>query len=228
MIINSHTFGRRFSDLWAVGCEVWRTFAIKFWHQVSELLQSSSDTRCQNLIAKVLHTSHPLSKITEPPAKGVRINYHSSVLWSMGVKIQISLYISPSSGLFFISPDEDLLFEVETSRVNFLVSFNSDDQRNTDVATTADVTTYKSKSSRWTFSIKPMKGRKVLHPNGWKGQAHFQYKDEQYPEFIQCKHVQYHEEHYPVRANAPVRERNEHCIQMNQTQHFREDKHINL
>ena len=48
-------------------------------------------------------------------------------------KIQISLYISPSSGLFFISPDEDLLFEVETSRVNFLVSFNSDDQRNTDV-----------------------------------------------------------------------------------------------
>ena len=60
----------------------------------------------------------------------------------MGVKIQISLYISPSSGLFFISPDEDLLFEVETSRVNFLVSFNSDDQRNTDVATTADVTTF--------------------------------------------------------------------------------------
>ena len=101
-------------------------------------------TRCQNLIAKVLHTSHPLSKITEPPVKGVRINYHSSVLWSIGVKIQISLYISPSSGLFFISPDEDLLFEVETSRVNFLVSFNSDDQRNTDVATTADVTTYAS------------------------------------------------------------------------------------
>ena len=60
----------------------------------------------------------------------------------MDVKIQISLYISPSSGLFFISPDEDLLFEVETSRVNFLVSFNSDDQRSTDVAITADVTTY--------------------------------------------------------------------------------------
>ena len=60
----------------------------------------------------------------------------------MGVKIQISLYISPSSGLFFISPDEDLLFEVETSRVNFLVSFNSDDQRNTDVTTTADITTF--------------------------------------------------------------------------------------
>ena len=66
----------------------------------------------------------------------------------MGVKIQISLYISPSSGLFFISPDEDLLFEVETSRVNFLVSFNSDDQRNTDVATTADVTTRKKSQFR--------------------------------------------------------------------------------
>ena len=77
--------------------------------------------------------------------KGVRINYHSSVLWSTSVKNQFPLYIPPSSGLFFISPDEDLLFEVETSRVNFLVSFNSDDQRKTDVAITADVTTYKLK-----------------------------------------------------------------------------------
>ena len=125
-------------------CQLFNT-----WHELSSVIPFNPPkqlihmfTRCQNLIAKVLHTSHPLSKITEPPAKGVRINYHSSVLWSMGVKIQISLYISPSSGLFFISPDEDLLFEVETSRVNFLVSFNSDDQRNTDVATTADVTTY--------------------------------------------------------------------------------------
>ena len=75
-----------------------------------------------------------------------------------------------------------------------------------------------------------MKERKVLHPDRWKGQEHFQYKElpELYPEFIQCKHVQYHEEHYPVRVNAPVRERDEHCIQMNQTQHFREDKHIDL
>ena len=72
----------------------------------------------------------------------------------MGVKIQISLYISPSSGLFFISPDEDLLFEVETSRVNFLVSFNSDDQRNTDVATTADVTTYLLLCSKFNIFIK--------------------------------------------------------------------------
>ena len=49
-----------------------------------------------------------------------------------------------------------------------------------------------------------------------EGQGHFQYK-ELYPGFIQCKLVQYHEEHYPVRADAPVRERDEHCIQMNQT-----------
>ena len=62
----------------------------------------------------------------------------------MGVKIQnFPIYITLFRPFFFISPDEDLLFEVETSRVNFLVSFNSDDQRNTDVATTADVTTYK-------------------------------------------------------------------------------------
>ena len=69
VIINSHTFGRRFSDLWQ-----WMWGVENFCNQVL------------TLIAKVLHTSHPLSKITEPPAKGVRINYHSSILWSMGVK----------------------------------------------------------------------------------------------------------------------------------------------
>ena len=34
--------------------------------------------RCQNLIATVLHTPQTLSKINEPPAKGVKINLHSS------------------------------------------------------------------------------------------------------------------------------------------------------
>ena len=34
--------------------------------------------RCQNLIATVLHTPQTLSKFTEPPAKGVKINLHSS------------------------------------------------------------------------------------------------------------------------------------------------------
>ena len=50
----------------------------------------------------------------------------------------------------FISPDEDLLFEVETSWVNFFVSFNADDQSNSCVS---NVSKYTVKSSRWTFSI---------------------------------------------------------------------------
>ena len=37
--------------------------------------------------------------------------------------------------------------------LNFLVSFNTDDQSKTDVANAINVITYKSKSSRWTFSI---------------------------------------------------------------------------
>ena len=40
--------------------------------------------------------------------------------------------------------------------LNFLVSFNADDQSKTDVTYTVNVTTYKSKSSRWTFSIKEL------------------------------------------------------------------------
>ena len=109
--------------------------------------------RCQNLIATVLHTPQTLSKITEPPAKGVNISLHSSGSLIHKCQNYFPLYISPSSGLFFISPDEDLLFEVETSWVNFLVSFNTDDQSKTDVANTINVITYKSKPSRWTFSI---------------------------------------------------------------------------
>ena len=34
----------------------------------------------------------------------------------------------------FISPDEDLLFEVETSWVNFFASFNADNQSNSYVS----------------------------------------------------------------------------------------------
>ena len=91
-------------------------------HQVSELDCKSSP----HLTSTVKDHWTALPKVWE-------LIITAQFFWSMGVKIQISLYISPSSGLFFISPDEDLLFEVETSRVNFLVSFNSDDQRNTDV-----------------------------------------------------------------------------------------------
>ena len=49
--------------------------------------------------------------------------FHSSnSLTQISVK-SLPLYISPSSGLFFISPDEDLLFEVETSWVKLLCKF---------------------------------------------------------------------------------------------------------
>ena len=49
--------------------------------------------------------------------------FHSSnSLIQISVK-SLPLYISPSSGLFFISPDEDLLFEVETSWVKLLCKF---------------------------------------------------------------------------------------------------------
>ena len=55
--------------------------------------------------------------------QGVKINFTVQVLWSISVKIISPLYISPSSGLFFISPDEDLLFEVETSWAKLLSNF---------------------------------------------------------------------------------------------------------
>ena len=61
--------------------------------------------------------------------KGVKINFHSSTSWIIiGVK-SFPLYIPTLFWSFFISPDEDLLFEVETSWVNFFASFNTDDPR---------------------------------------------------------------------------------------------------
>ena len=91
-------------------------------HELSSVIPSSSPknhfrmfNRCQNLIATVLHTPQTLSKITELPAKGVNISLHSSGSLIHKCQNYFPLYISPSSGLFFISPDEDLLFEVETS-----------------------------------------------------------------------------------------------------------------
>ena len=57
----------------------------------------------------------------------------------------------PSSGLFFISPDEDLLFEVETSWVKLLCKFQCWRSEKTYIS---NVSKYTSKSSRWTFSIK--------------------------------------------------------------------------
>ena len=56
-------------------------------------------------------------------SRRLKITFMGQTLWSkIGVKF-FPLYISPSSGLFFISPDEDLLFEVETSWVKLLCKF---------------------------------------------------------------------------------------------------------
>ena len=61
--------------------------------------------------------------------RGVNIKLHSSSLITKGVKslstIKPTLFRS-----IFISPDEGLLYEVETSWGNFFASFNADDQSN--------------------------------------------------------------------------------------------------
>ena len=77
------------------------------------------------------------------------------VLWSTSIKIIFSPYIYHPLQVFFSS----LLMKTSCWRLklvelNFLVSFNTDDQSKTDVANTVNVITYKSKSSRWTFSMK--------------------------------------------------------------------------
>ena len=123
-------------------------------HELSSVIPSSSPKspshvhRCQNLIATVLHTPQTLSKITEPPAKGVKISLHSS--GSLIHKCQnYSPYIYHPLQVFSSS----LLMKTSCLRLklvelNFLVSFNTDDQSKTDVANTINVITYKSKSSR--------------------------------------------------------------------------------
>ena len=100
--------------------------------------------RCQNLIATVLHTPQTLSKITEPPAKGVNISLHSS--GSLIHKCQNYFpYIYHPLQVFSSS----LLMKTSCLRLklvelNFLVSFNTDDQGKTDVANAINVITYKS------------------------------------------------------------------------------------
>ena len=84
---------------------------------------------CWSLIATALHTIWHWSKITELPEKVWRLTFHSSTsLIIIGVK-SFSLYIPT---LFCLSSSllmKDLLFEVETSWVNFFASFNADNQR---------------------------------------------------------------------------------------------------
>ena len=90
-------------------------------HELSSVIPSSSPKSLSHVqqVSELNCNSSPhlvtLSKITEPPAKGVNISLHSSVSLIHKCQNYFPLYISPSSGLFFISPDEDLLFEVETS-----------------------------------------------------------------------------------------------------------------
>ena len=97
--------------------------------------------RCQNLIATVLHTPQTLSKITEPPAKGVNISLHSSS--SLIHKCQNYFpYIYHPLQVFSSS----LLMKTSCLRLklvelNFLVSFNTDDQSKTDVANAINVIT---------------------------------------------------------------------------------------
>ena len=99
--------------------------------------------RCQNLIATVLHTPQTLSKITEPPAKGVNISLHSS--GSLIHKCQNYFpYIYHPLQVFSSS----LLMKTSCLRLklvelNFLVSFNTDDQSKTDIANAINVITYK-------------------------------------------------------------------------------------
>ena len=85
--------------------------------------------------------------------QGVKINFTVQVLWSISVKIIFPIYIT-----LFRSFSSSLLMKTSCLRLklvelNFLVSFNTDDQSKTDVANTANIITYKTKSSRWTFSM---------------------------------------------------------------------------
>ena len=121
-------------------------------------------TGCQNLIATVLPHPHKHSqRSVNPPAKGVKINLHSSS--SLIHKCQNYFpYIYHPLQVFSSS----LLMKTSCLRLklvelNFLVSFNTDDQSKTDVANAINIITYKSKSSRWTFSIK----YRVVTPLFW-------------------------------------------------------------
>ena len=117
-------------------------------HELSSVIPSSSpkkhfhmSNRCQNLIATVLHTLQTLSKINELPAKGVKINLHSSS--SLIHKCQNYFpYIYHPLQVFSSS----LLMKTSCLRLklvelNFLVSFNTDDQSKTDVANAINVIT---------------------------------------------------------------------------------------
>ena len=100
--------------------------------------------------------------------KGVEITFTVQPLWSkIGVKFfPLYIYISTLFWSFFISPDEDLLFEVETGWVKLLCKFQCWQSEKTYIS---NVFKYIFKSSRWTFSIKQYSSDQELKRLQWCG-----------------------------------------------------------
>ena len=103
--INCHTLVRQFSDLW----------------QVSQGVENCCNSSPH--LVTVLHTLWHLSKITEPPDQGVKINFTVQVLWSISVKIISPYKYHPlqvfSSSLLMKTSVFEVMKLVE---LNFLVS----------------------------------------------------------------------------------------------------------
>ena len=99
------------------------------WHELNNVIPSSPNQSVTNMST---HVGALLQQLSTPYDTDQRSLNHlkrcedylhnSNSLTQISVK-SLPLYISPSSGLFFISPDEDLLFEVETSWVTLLCKF---------------------------------------------------------------------------------------------------------
>ena len=125
--------------------------------------------RCQNLIATVLHTPQTLSKISELPAKGVKINLHSSSSLIHKCQNYFSYIYHPlqvfSSSLLM----KTSCLRLKLVELNFLVSFNTDDQSKTDVANAINVITYCQICSHGcTMSTIDTIRFENLNFNGWK------------------------------------------------------------
>ena len=83
-----------------------------------------------DLIEKVTsHLPWHWSLINQPQSEVWILNF-TFHLWSFPSVKYISLYIPTLFRSTFISPDKDLLFEAETSWVNFFVHFTTGDQSN--------------------------------------------------------------------------------------------------
>ena len=120
-----------------------RPSSLKHRHKLSNVIPfiPTPINRCENMLANVpglieQPSSHPTwhwSLINQPPQE-VWILIFTVHLWSPKVSSPSPLYESTLFRSVFISPDEDLLFEVETSWVNFFASFSADNQSNSYVS----------------------------------------------------------------------------------------------